>query len=220
MSLILNIDTAQEIAFVSLAENGETIGFEQNENQKDHGAFLHLAMKKLMTASEKNFSDLDAVAVTKGPGSYTGLRVGMASAKGICYALQKPLLAICTLKMMAQSTTALATEENAIICPMIDARRMEVFTALYQNSLNEIVAPMPLILNKDSFAAYLNEGKVIFLGSGAPKFNDLIGHEHAIFLPTSSYVQALADLSYKAYQSSDFADLAKVTPSYLKEYMI
>lgn len=220
MSLILNIDTAQEFAFVSLVENGKSIGHEQNDNQKDHAAFLHLAIKKLMADNKKNLSALDAIAVTKGPGSYTGLRVGMSAAKGICYALQKPLLTICTLKMMAQSASALATEEDALICPMIDARRMEVFTALYQNLLNEIIAPMPLILNKDSFAETLNAGKIIFLGSGAAKFNNLIGHENAIFLPTNSYVQAMAELSTKAYQSSEFADLATVTPTYLKEYMI
>jgi len=220
MSLILNIDTAQETAFVSLVENGKLMGFEQNENQKDHAAFLHLAVKKIMTTFQKDLSNLDAIAVTKGPGSYTGLRVGMSAAKGLCYALQKPLITICTLKMMAQSAIALATEENALICPMIDARRMEVFTAVYQNLLNELVAPMALILNKDSFSEMLNRGKIVFLGSGSGKFNNLIGHENAIFLQPNSYIEAMACLSYNAYQSSEYDDLATVTPTYLKDYMI
>src|SRR5687768_2649863 len=123
MALILNIDTATETAMVSLAENDSILSFAVNNNQKDHASFLHPAIQDIINKTNKTIGEVDAVAVTSGPGSYTGIRVGMAAAKGLCYALQKPLITLNTLEVIALSSIE-KIKEDALYCPMIDARRM------------------------------------------------------------------------------------------------
>ncbi|MEO7306266.1 MAG: tRNA (adenosine(37)-N6)-threonylcarbamoyltransferase complex dimerization subunit type 1 TsaB, partial [Ferruginibacter sp.] len=137
MSLILNIDTASEKAHVSFAKNGMIIQSISSESQKEHASFLQSAIEQLTKTTGIILKDIDAVAVTSGPGSYTGLRVGMASAKGLCYALKKPLITISSLEVLTASALELipGAGENVLLCPMLDARRVEVFTAVYQNDL-------------------------------------------------------------------------------------
>ena len=146
MSLILNIDTATEKAHVSLSNDAVILQSLYNESQKDHAGFLQPAILRLVKDAAVSLKNIDAVAVTAGPGSYTGLRVGMASAKGICYALQKPLIALNTLEVMAASALyhpgIHAANPVDLFCPMIDARRMEVYTALYNRQLETILAPV------------------------------------------------------------------------------
>jgi tRNA threonylcarbamoyladenosine biosynthesis protein TsaB len=155
MALILNIDTAVEIGEVNLAENGSTLRFRANSNQKDHAAWIQTAILEIMKETGYSMHDLQAVAVSNGPGSYTGLRVSLATAKGICYALQIPLITIGTLEIMAATATRQLsgelTKSADLLCPMIDARRMEVYMAAYNRKLEEIIKPQAVILDGDFF---------------------------------------------------------------------
>ncbi len=179
MSLILSIDTATENASVCLSANGNILAALQNQDQKNHAAFVQPAIQQVMKMANLDLNQIDAVAVTNGPGSYTGLRVGLASAKGLCYALQKPLLLLNTLELMAFASIQQqeSKSENMLFCPLIDARRMEVFTAVYDKTLNPIVAPQAKILDENSFSDLLESNIIIFSGSGHPKLKTLL-HQH------------------------------------------
>src|SRR6187431_295345 len=148
MALILNIDTAVDVASICLAKDGNVLSIARNESQKDHASWLHIAIKEIFEKNTLELGSVDAIAVTGGPGSYTGLRIGMATAKGICYALNKPLIALNTLHVMAN---AAKKEKADLLCPMIDARRMEVFTAMYSKDLQIVKEPAAIELNEKSF---------------------------------------------------------------------
>jgi len=217
MALILNIDTALESASICLASDDNILELSTNENQKDHAAWLHSAIADLLKKTGKSINDLDAVAVSIGPGSYTGLRVGLASAKGLCYALNIPLLAVSTLKMIA---IAAKEKSNVVtyICPLIDARRMEVFTSLYDRSLNEINAPFAMIIDENSFANILASSKILFCGSGSKKLQTVIKSENALFNYEAANASHLSQLSYYSFRNREFADLAYAEPLYIKEF--
>ena len=220
MSFILNIDTATDIAYISISKEGEILGDISNANQKDHGSFLQPAIEALLQKTSITLTQLDAVAVAAGPGSYTGLRVGMASAKGLCYALNKPLITISTLEILsfAAITIAEATATNALFCPMIDARRMEVFTAIYDENLRIIKEPSAMVLDENSFANGLLNNTIIFFGNGSTKWKNICTHPNALFLPDLNNSLAMSKLAYTKFCNSDFADLAYVEPFYLKEF--
>jgi tRNA threonylcarbamoyladenosine biosynthesis protein TsaB len=218
MSLILNIDTALETANVCIAENGKVLKSKTNCVQKDHASFLHQAVDNLLVELSIEIKEISAIAVSIGPGSYTGLRVGISSAKGFCYALNKPLLAISSLKIIANDTIGRVDSIEALICPMIDARRMEVFTALYDVQLTEIKAPSALVLNEFSFSEVLANNKIYFTGNGCPKFKTILLHENASFIEKNDLTHSLAELSFFKYRSNDFDDLVATDPLYLKEY--
>ena len=167
MSWFLNIDTAVKTASVCLAKDEESIGIKINTSQNDHASWLQPSIALLLSENNVSIEELDAIAVSAGPGSYTGLRVGMATAKGLCFALNKPLILISTLKMMA---AGVLSETSSLICPMIDARRMEVFTAVYNHSLDAILKPHNHILSPDSFNEILEQNIVVFFGNGSDKF--------------------------------------------------
>ena len=162
MSLILNIDTAVQTSSICLSENDETLAVKINPSQKDSAAWLHVAIKELLHEKNLFLQQLEAIAVSEGPGSYTGLRVGMATAKGLCYALNKPLITINTLQMMA---FAAPKQHQGLLCPMIDARRMEVFTAIFDQNLNFILPPANLVLSETSFNDFLQKNKILFFGN-------------------------------------------------------
>ena len=219
MSLILNIDTATETAQVSFAKDGIVLQSLHNDLQKDHAAFLQTAIQQLAKAAAVSLTDVDAIAVTAGPGSYTGLRVGMSGAKGLCYALNKPLIAINTLEVL----TVAATQHHAIdgatlYCPMIDARRMEVFTALYDHTLTIALHPCAMVLNEGSFSGELSQNRIVFFGSGATKWQAVCKHSNASFAVVSNLQDAMANLSYNYFKSQQFANLAYSEPFYLKEF--
>lgn len=224
MALILNIDTATEFASVCIINENEVIAYEENLEQKGHASFLQPAIKKLMNNGQWTMDNLDAIAVTNGPGSYTGLRVGLASAKGLCFALNKPLILLNTLEVMALASieefvigsTKLANE--TLFCPMIDARRMEVFTALYHKNLNTIIAPCAMILDNQSFAEELKNNTIVFSGSGSNKLQELNFGENAIISNVLYSAKNMIELSLKKYQQKEFADLAYSTPDYHKEF--
>jgi tRNA threonylcarbamoyladenosine biosynthesis protein TsaB len=218
MSYILNIDTATETAHISLAKDGQVVHAIENSNQKDHAAFLQPTAQVLVKKAAITFNDLDAIAVTAGPGSYTGIRIGMASAKGLCYALSKPLITLNTLQVMAQAVITRQNRPNAYYCPMIDARRLEVFTAMYNFNLHALMQPCALILEEDSFENFLLSNEVVFFGSGAKKWQALIKNTHAIFEYNYLTVNALATLAYKNFTQNNFSNLPYSEPIYLKDF--
>lgn len=215
MSLILTIDTAVEGASVCLAREGDVVACQENPSQKDSAAWIQPALHELVKEYGITWQHLDAIAVSAGPGSYTGLRVGMSTAKGLCYALGIPLITIGTLKMMA---LAALDEDADLLCPMIDARRMEVFTALYNKQLEEVVAPHSLILTPGSFGELVAKHRVVFFGNGSPKFAPLAQHPNARFATLASSARHLAPLAHKQFTHKAFADLAYAEPYYGKEF--
>ena len=215
MSLILNIDTALDTASVCLSEDGNNLQLAFSENQKDHASWLHTEIASLLQKSRKRINDLDAVAVSIGPGSYTGLRVGLAAAKGFCYALNIPLITVNSLKLIA---LAVMDEAVDIICPLIDARRMEVFTAIYDKDLREKIAPHALVVDENSFDSLLISGQILFCGNGVKKLQPLISNKNALFSHTMADASHLAHLSFLCYKKNEFADLAYAEPLYLKEF--
>ena len=218
MSMILNIDTAQETAFVCISENGLPIFIAENHSQKDHASFLHPAIDELLKKAAISITELDAIAVTKGPGSYTGLRVGMSAAKGLAYTLQKPLIAISTLEMMAHDIISSTGDQESLICPMIDARRMEVFTALYNSSLKEILSPLAMILDESSFDDSLKNNCIYFTGSGSMKFQQICNHTNAKFIQHNNLPVSMSVVSQNKNEKKLFNDIALTEPDYIKPY--
>lgn len=218
MSVILNIDTATENAIISIAEEGRMIDFRTNNDQKDHASFLQPAIKQLLEKANIPISKLTAVAVTAGPGSYTGLRVGMASAKGLCYALSIPMITINTLEVMALSAIRKVQDPTALYCPMIDARRMEVFTAVYDHTLKEIIKPCSMIVDEATFKDLLQSNKMYFCGTGSLKVKKLQENINANFIKDEPTPYPISQLSFEKYQKSEFANLFYSNPEYLKEF--
>lgn len=220
MSFILNIDTASEKAHVSFTKDGEVLGFLNSESQKEHASFLQSAIQLLIKSTGIGLKDLDAVAVTDGPGSYTGLRVGMASAKGLCYALKKPLITIGSLEILTQSAIRSFPDlhDSVLYCPMIDARRMEVFTALYQKNLSITLAPCALILDEISFEEPLSNNKIFFFGTGSAKWQSICNHPNASFENVPVLPESMSLLSYISFLEKKFTNLAYSEPLYLKEF--
>ena len=221
MSLILNIDTATESAHVSIARDGQVLNSSQNESQKDHGSFLQPAIQQLCRDSKIELKDIDAIAVIGGPGSYTGLRVGLASAKGLCYALSKPLIMLNTLEVLTASAFSIIGDHSintsTLFCPMIDARRMEVFTAIYDDQLAEMLTPCAMILDEHSFHDQL-KSKIIFFGSGSAKWKAICNDTNALFETVPIKPEAMSSLSFTRLSLSKFNDAAYSEPFYLKEF--
>ncbi|MGB8193011.1 MAG: tRNA (adenosine(37)-N6)-threonylcarbamoyltransferase complex dimerization subunit type 1 TsaB [Chitinophagaceae bacterium] len=223
MSLILSIDTATETASIALSDESGVLEMMMNGQQKDHAAWIHHAIEQLMQKSGKRLNELNAVAVTAGPGSYTGLRVGMATAKGLCYVLKIPLITESTLKTMAQAAVEQLLKDSQItfdglLCPMIDARRMEVFTAVYDVKLNEVLSPRPLVLTGQSFEELLEKQPVLFFGSGSSKLKETVQHINATCLDVRHDAGHLAQLAQAKFRVGDFTDAAYAEPVYLKEF--
>jgi tRNA threonylcarbamoyladenosine biosynthesis protein TsaB len=226
MGLILNIDTATESGSICLARDGVALSTMVNREQKDHAGWIQPAISAMMKETGLNLHQLESVAVTEGPGSYTGLRVGMATAKGLCFALGIPLITESTLKVVAGATrqglpmsSAQPANLTTLLCPMIDARRMEVFTAVYTMDLVELIPGGALILDNNSFNKELENNLVIFCGNGSDKWKPLCKHSHAMFYEGSGHTAAhLAMLSEQRFERKMWADLAYAEPAYLKEF--
>lgn len=224
MPLLLNIDTATDHASVCISRDETVLGLRESTEQKNHASFVQPAIQQLLLQCGHQLKDMDAIAVTAGPGSYTGLRVGLASAKGICYALGKPLILVSTLEVMAQAVIShyqragQLINSSTLLCPMIDARRMEVFTAVYDGSLTELVAAHALIIDVHSFSSLLSDRPVIFSGNGHQKLQGLSSSPNASFLKVQHNASHLAIRALTAYHSTRFADLAYSEPLYVKEF--
>ena len=219
MSLILMIDTAQETAFVSISKNGEPIGYIQNDIQKEHAAFLHVAIQDLLKSCAVELKDIDAISVTKGPGSYTGIRVGMSSAIGLSYALNKPIIHICSLKLLAHAAVNKIIDPTQVLfCPMIDARRMEVFTGLFDEKLEPKLEPSGIIIDENFMADFLKNESICFLGSGKDKFEKISKNANSVFLVVENLHIAMATLSNFYYNNKSFASIESFEPAYIKAF--
>ncbi len=217
MAYILNIDTAIDIASICISKDDQVINISINKNQKDHAAWIQPAIKELVISSGITLRDIQAVAVSIGPGSYTGLRIGLSTAKGLCYALNIPLIAIGTLDMMAEAGLR---DEVDLICPMIDARRMEVFTAIYNKNMEKVMPPEAVILDQHFVADLLNKNRILFYGNGSNKLKYLIHHTNAIFDNIEINSSLLVNISNKRLRDSDFNGLAYAQPMYIKNFYI
>lgn len=221
MPTILNIETSTEVCSVALTSEGAVLEHYEEFNGRNHATLLSGFIKACLDHLRRHEMKLDAVAVSLGPGSYTGLRIGLSEAKGLAYALDVPLIGVDTLQLMAVSVMFSGEElpEDVMFAPMIDARRMEVYTAVYSLSLESLMAPRPLILDSESYAGWLDRGPVLFFGNGSDKATSVISHPNARFItdikPLAVDMLALSD---KAYREGRFLDLAYSVPVYLKEF--
>lgn len=222
MALLLHIDTATEHASICLSNNSEVIGYAENTDPKNHGAFLQPAIQQLFQNTSYRLSDIDAISVSNGPGSYTGLRVGLASAKGLCFALNKPLITLNTLQIMAAAAIShiQKTEptDSYLFCPLIDARRMEVFTAIYDASLNVVVPPMATIVSETSFQDLLHSDKIVFTGSGNIKLKTVLQQASAFYFSIQHNATNMVLLAEENIKTNNTANLAYTEPFYLKEF--
>ena len=184
MSLILCIETATPVCSVALTKDEAVIGFKETQIKNSHAEVVTVFIDDLLRKHSIGYADLDAVAVSKGPGSYTGLRIGVSTAKGLCYALNIPMIAIHTLQTLTAGVLKdykSADNNPLLFCPMIDARRMEVYSALFNSNLEQVREIKAEIIEKDSFAEYLDGGNVVFLGDGSLKCKGLIDHKNAVY---------------------------------------
>ena len=222
MSLLLNIDTAIDTAYISIAKNGIILEEASNKDQKEHAAFLQPAIQLIAKKAGISLRELDAIAVVSGPGSYTGLRVGMASAKGLCYALKKPLITITTLKILTyqiiEEMDISAITNNTLFCPMIDARRMEVFTTIYNKALNIELLPCSMIVDENSFSNFLFHNNIFFFGNGAPKCENILRHKNAHFKNSIYNPLYMSILANEEFKKKQFSELAYTEPFYIKEF--
>lgn len=215
MAIILNIDTAISTASVCLSKEAQSLQFALNDIQQDHASWLHMAIKTIVADAGLSLKDLEAIAVTIGPGSYTGLRVGLSAAKGLCFALDIPLIGINTLDVMSD---AIKNEEADFYCPVIDARRMEVFTAVYNKNMETVITPCAMIIEENSFELLLASGKIIFAGNGSEKIRKIICHPNAIFRNSTTTAADMVRLSENKFVEKKFADTAYTEPFYIKEF--
>ena len=218
MSIILNIETATKNCSVSLAENGQVLAIKElNNGNYSHAEVLHPFIVDVLKEANLTAKDIDAVAVSKGPGSYTGLRIGVSAAKGLCFAFDKPLISIDTLKSLSH---AISIDEGFII-PMIDARRMEVYAGVFNENHLKVREIEAEIIEENSFSEYLETNKVYFLGDGAHKCKELITHKNAVFID-DKYPSAkeMAQLSFDKYKKNDIENVAYFEPYYLKDFIV
>ena len=222
--MILCLETATPVCSVALNESCCTIALRETEGQNAHSEKTTNFIREVMEVAHIEYSQLDAIAVSKGPGSYTGLRIGVSTAKGICYAADLPLMAIDTLEAMAYGMKAKLgnqIDENDLLIPMIDARRMEVYASIFDANLNKINDTAALVIDEHSFEDLRKEHRLWLFGDGAPKLQKTFENQPNItiidgFKPSAAYMLPLAD---KAMKERDFVDVAYFEPFYLKDFV-
>jgi tRNA threonylcarbamoyladenosine biosynthesis protein TsaB len=223
MALILYIDTCLPTAHVGFALNGVVLASATNSNQKSHATFIHSTVDSLCKQLNIALTNINAVAINTGPGSYTGIRVGLAAAKGYCYALNKPIIALNTLTLLTEKVFAeldVNTKSNAFfVSPMVDARRMEVFNALFDQEKNTILAPQATILTNNFLANYAQKAPVFLVGCGAPKFHQITTHSNFVLLPYNIDNDTLARTSIALFLKNAFSNIAYVSANYVKDFV-
>ncbi|QNM85345.1 tRNA (adenosine(37)-N6)-threonylcarbamoyltransferase complex dimerization subunit type 1 TsaB [Polaribacter pectinis] len=217
MAIILNIETATKNCSVSLAKDGKILAIKElNNGNYSHAEVLHPFIVDILSEAKITTQEIDAVAVSKGPGSYTGLRIGVSAAKGLCFAFNKPLISLDTLKSLANAISV----ENGLIVPMLDARRMEVYSAVFDIDYQQKREIQAEIIDNNSFSEELSKGKVYFLGDGAEKCKETITNQNAIFVDGKfPSAKEMASLSNEKYKKNDIEDVAYFEPFYLKDFI-
>ena len=220
MSLILSIDTSTKVCSVALHSDGKLLAISELYTEKSHSGMLTTLCENVVRYAGFSLNDLDAFAVAKGPGSYTGLRIGVSTAKGFCFALDKPLIAVNTLEAMAYQLKDFY-DETHLLCPMIDARRMEVYCQILDNQMNVISETEAKIINELSFSEILDEKKIVFFGDGAAKCQAEISHKNAVFLNTEIHPSAktVGLVATKSFEKSLFENVVTFEPFYLKDFV-
>jgi tRNA threonylcarbamoyladenosine biosynthesis protein TsaB len=216
MPLILNLETSTHQCSVALTEGERVLAFKELGGAYTHAENLTVFIQDVCKEAEVKLQKINAVAVSKGPGSYTGLRIGVSTAKGLCYALKIPLIGISTLEALKN---AVNPEPDVLRCPLLDARRMEVYCAIYDSEGMELLAPGAKVIDEGSFSDFLEKNRVVFFGDGALKCSQILKHPNAVFIqglnPRASF---MANLSAKAFSAGAFEDIAYFEPAYLKEF--
>ncbi|TVZ52215.1 tRNA (adenosine(37)-N6)-threonylcarbamoyltransferase complex dimerization subunit type 1 TsaB [Dokdonia sp. Hel_I_53] len=218
MGYILNLETATTNCSVALSMNGQVVAYKEDNAQKySHAERLHIYIEEVLASAKVDKAQLCAVAVSKGPGSYTGLRIGVSAAKGLSYALDIPLIAVETLQSLSVKVNI---SKDELVVPMLDARRMEVYSAIYDHQGTRLRQTEAQILEDSSFDKELSNGLVYFIGNGVSKFKEVCTSTNARFLPDElpSAVQ-LAVLAQEKFEAKDFEDLAYFEPYYLKDFI-
>ncbi len=222
MARLLYIETATKVCSVAISDGDRLVGIRENTVAYSHAEMLSPYIEELIKEHQWEYKDLDAIVVSKGPGSYTGLRIGVSSAKGLCYSLEIPLISLGTLQSMANGMRSMIKEDGtAIICPMIDARRMEVYSALYDLNNKEIRGTEAQIIDEDSFSGLFKKHTIYFAGDGADKCKEIFTNQpHAKFLDdfqiSSKYMVEIAN---KKFENKEFEDVAYFEPYYLKDFI-
>ncbi|QJD97594.1 tRNA (adenosine(37)-N6)-threonylcarbamoyltransferase complex dimerization subunit type 1 TsaB [Mucilaginibacter robiniae] len=221
MALLLQIETATTACSVALAQNGNLLVVKELNERNIHAEVITLFIEEVMTTSGKQLSELDGIAVSSGPGSYTGLRIGVSTAKGLCFALDKPLIAIETLQAMAAGISSSINDTDVLLCPMIDARRMEVYTAIFDIQGDRVKSTSAEIIDENSFAELLHHQKVLFFGDGAAKCKTVLSQQpNALF--DDNFINSARHLTSPAahrFTTAQFEDLAYFEPFYLKDFV-
>ena len=218
--VILNIETSTHICSIALSNNNNCIFSKSDANGMNHAALLNLFIQDALEYLNENNLKLDAVAVSSGPGSYTGLRIGVSTAKGLCYGFGIPLISVSTLEVMALAAIDQTNKiEKSIFCPMIDARRMEVYAAFYDSNLLKKRDIQADIIDNESYKDILDENIVYFFGNGMEKCSELLAHSNSLFINDINPLAInMINLSVKAYSEEKFEDIAYFEPFYLKEF--
>jgi tRNA threonylcarbamoyladenosine biosynthesis protein TsaB len=226
MASILCLETSTEVCSVALSIGGSPVSVREDKSGKNHAQLLARFVEEVMNERSLPFSVLDAIAVSGGPGSYTGLRIGVSTAKGLCYAAGKPLIAISSLESMAHHVIndpyifGIEKKEPLLFCPMIDARRMEVYASVFNHDMAQIRNIQADVIDHTSFASFLKDQKVLFFGNGADKCKMTLQHPNALFLDqittSAKYMTILAEAAYK---TQNFVDIAYYEPYYLKDFV-
>lgn len=219
MALILNIDTSTTVCSVALSKDGETIRIKESNEGLNHSVLLGSYIDEILKENHITANQLDAVAVSMGPGSYTGLRIGVSMAKGLCFAAGKPLIAINTLQALARAVSE-QRQEDAYYCPMIDARRMEVYAAFFDRNNQAVTPTRAEIITETSFSSILSGHKVFFFGNGSDKVKDLLTSPNASFIAGIDTSAAnMEKISEHKYQAGQFEDMVYFEPFYLKDFI-
>lgn len=224
-TLLLHIETATPVCSVALSDGNQLLDFVEIDEPNVHASKLTLLIEMLAGRNNIALSDLSAVAISMGPGSYTGLRIGVSTAKGLCYALDLPLVAVHTLDAMAKGFLSSEKPEindaGHLLCPMIDARRMEVYSAVYDKNLRKIADIAANIIDGQSFDALINERTIVLFGSGADKFEALFSANEKVIVRTGfkNSARYMVELAFERYSSNQFEDVAYFEPFYLKDFV-
>jgi tRNA threonylcarbamoyladenosine biosynthesis protein TsaB len=221
MPKILNIESGTSVCSVALSQDKQIIALRESDGEFAHAAKLSVFIDELLTSENLNVSDLDAIAVSEGPGSYTGLRIGVSTAKGLCFGANKPLIAAGSLQSLAKlaaEKTKLLSE--TLLIPMIDARRMEVYTALFDSNASMINQISAQTVNENTYAELLETNKIIFFGNGAEKCKSIINSPNAIFVDIKASAKGMIDIAVEKFNNSDFVDIAYFEPFYLKDFVV
>jgi len=213
---ILCIETATTNCSVAIAHNGKTLAVKEDYNGSySHAEKLHLFIQEILEESNLKLSNLDAIAISTGPGSYTGLRIGVSAAKGLCFSLDIPLISVPTLTALANQV-----EQQGIVIPMLDARRMEVYATVFNSAKEQILKTSAIILEPESFQEYLERDQVYFIGSGVEKFQKICGHPNANFIENKlPSAKEMVEIAVSKHKKSDFESVAYFEPYYLKDFI-